>query len=199
VAIDGHVSGNGSIHHREFEMASGGLTEREFVEFLSASFGLLTQNSKPGSVHFACMDWRHAGEILAAGKRTYDALLNVCVWAKDNGGMGSFCRSQHELVFVFRNGKASHRNNVPARQVWAQSHERVAIPGGKHVVAPGRGGQSPCTARLTVKPVALVADALLDCTAPRGIDTEAGTALRSFAIATTDPNEVVQPLLIACR
>jgi hypothetical protein len=86
VAIDGHVSGNGSIHHREFEMASGEMTEREFVEFLSASFGLLARNSKPGSVHFACMDWRHAGEILAAGKHTYDSLLNVCVWTKDKGG-----------------------------------------------------------------------------------------------------------------
>jgi hypothetical protein len=69
VAIDGHVSGNGSIHHREFEMASGEMTEKEFVDFLSASFGLLVRHSKPGSVHFACMDWRHAGEILAAGNR----------------------------------------------------------------------------------------------------------------------------------
>ncbi len=89
VAIDGHVSGSGLIHHREFEMASGEMTEKEFVEFLSASFGLLVQHSKPGSVHFACMDWRHAGEILAAGNHAYDSLLNLCVWAKDKGGMGS--------------------------------------------------------------------------------------------------------------
>jgi len=68
VPIDGHVSGNGSIRHRDFEMASGELTEKEFVEFLSVSFGLLVRHSKPGSVHFACMDWRHVGEILAAGK-----------------------------------------------------------------------------------------------------------------------------------
>jgi hypothetical protein len=81
------------------------MTEKEFVEFLSASFGLLAGNSKPGSVHFACMDWRHAGEILAAGKHTYDAVLNVCVWAKDKGGMGSFYRSQHELIFVFGTAK----------------------------------------------------------------------------------------------
>ena len=81
------------------------MTEKEFIEFLSVSFGLLIRHSKPGSVHFACMDWRHAGEILTAGKHTYDALLNLCIWAKDKGGMGSFYRSQHELIFVFRNGK----------------------------------------------------------------------------------------------
>jgi hypothetical protein len=101
VAIDGHVSGNGSICHREFEMASGGVTEKEFVDFVSPSFGLLVGHRKPGSVHFARIDWRHAGEILAAG-----------VWAKDKGGMGSFYKSQNELIFVFRSGKTSHRNNV---------------------------------------------------------------------------------------
>jgi hypothetical protein len=79
VAIHGHVSGNGSIHHREFEMASGEMTEKEFVDFLSASFGLLVRHSKPGSVHFACMDWRHTGEILAAGNQAYDALLTQCL------------------------------------------------------------------------------------------------------------------------
>lgn len=112
VAIDGHVSGNGSIRHREFEMASGEMSESEFVQFLCTSLGLLGRHSKTGSVHFACMDWRHAGELLTVGKSVFGTLLNLCVWAKDKGGMGSFYRSQHELVFVFRNGKASHRNNV---------------------------------------------------------------------------------------
>jgi hypothetical protein len=96
VKIDGHVCGNGAIHHREFAMASGEMTEPEFIEFLSKAFGLLCRNSKSGSVHFICMDWRHAGELLTAAKRTYNTFLNLCVWAKDNGGMGSFYRSQHE-------------------------------------------------------------------------------------------------------
>jgi hypothetical protein len=124
VAIDGHVSGNGSIHHREFAMASGEMTEKEFVEFLSASFGFLIRHSKPGSVHFACMDWRHVGEILSAGKRAYDALLNLCIWAKDKGGMGSFYRSQHELIFVFRNGNDCRR--LPGR-VCAMTADHLVI------------------------------------------------------------------------
>lgn len=112
VRIDGHASGNGSIHHDEFLMASGEMSEAEFVAFPTTSFGLLSRYTTQESVHFICMDWRHTGDLLAAGRQVYDSLLNLCVWVKDNGGMGSFYRSQHELVFVFRNGKGRHRNNV---------------------------------------------------------------------------------------
>jgi hypothetical protein len=104
VKIDGNVCGKGSIRHREFAMASGEMTEAEFLSFLSKALGLLVRHSKTGSVHFVCMDWRHAGEILMAGKQTYDTFLNLCVWAKDNGGMGSLYRSQHELVFRIPEG-----------------------------------------------------------------------------------------------
>jgi hypothetical protein len=92
VKIDGNVCGKGAIHHREFAMASGEMSETEFIDFLGNALGLLRRNSKAGSVHFVCMDWRHVGELLVAGKRTYSALFNLCVWAKDNGGMGSFYR-----------------------------------------------------------------------------------------------------------
>jgi DNA modification methylase len=168
VAIDGHVSGNGSIHHREFEMASGEMTEKEFVEFLSASFGLLVRHSKPGSVHFACMDWRHAGEILAAGNQAYDALLNLCVWAKDKGGMGSFYRSQHEFIFVFRNGKASHRNNVQLGKFGRNRTNVWQYPGVNTLSRQGEEGNL-LALHPTVKPVSMVADALLDCTRPGGL------------------------------
>jgi DNA modification methylase len=167
VAIDGHVSGNGSIRHREFEMASGEMTEKEFVEFLSASFGLLIRHSKPGSVHFACMDWRHVGEILAAGKHAYDSLLNLCVWAKDKGGMGSFYRSQHELIFVFRNGKASHRNNVQLGRFGRNRTNIWQYPGVNTLSRQGEGNL--LALHPTVKPVALVADAVLDCTRRGGL------------------------------
>jgi hypothetical protein len=114
--INGHVLGNGSVHHREFLMAAGEMSEVEFTAFLATSLGLLGRYSASGSVHFVCMDWRHMRELLSAGKQVYDTLLNLCVWAKNNGGMGSFYRSQHELVFVFRNGKEQHRNNVQLGQ-----------------------------------------------------------------------------------
>ncbi|MBB5337846.1 site-specific DNA-methyltransferase [Tunturiibacter gelidoferens] len=168
VAIDGHVSGNGAVRHREFEMASGEMTENEFFEFLCSSFGFLVRHSKPGSVHFACMDWRHAGEILAAGKRSYDSLLNLCVWAKDKGGMGSFYRSQHELVFVFRNGKASHRNNVQLGK-FGRNRTNVWQYSGINTLSKQGEEGNLLALHPTVKPVALVADALLDCTRPGGL------------------------------
>ena len=88
------------------------MTEAEFAKFLKNSLSQLAAWSINGSVHFLCMDWQHMPELLAAGGSVYKLLLNVCVWAKDNGGMSSFYRSQHEMIFVFRNGKGAYRNNV---------------------------------------------------------------------------------------
>jgi len=136
-----------------------------FCGRLSASFGLLVRNSKPASVHFACMDWRHAGEILAAGKHAYDALLNLYVWAKDKGGMGSFYRSQHELIFVFRNGKATHRNNVQLGKFGRNRTNVWHYPGVNTLSRQGEEGNL-LALHPTVKLVSLVADALLDCTRP---------------------------------
>ena len=93
-------------------MALGEMSEAEFTRFLSTTFEQLCAFSQPGSVHYICMDWRHLREFLGAGAKTYDDLLNLCVWVKSNGGMGSLYRSQHELIGVFKNGKARHRNNV---------------------------------------------------------------------------------------
>jgi len=116
VPIDGNVSGLGVIKHREFAMASGEMSKTEFTEFLKSICTLLAQHSINGSIHYICMDWRHMGELLAAGESVYTELKNLCVWAKDNAGMGSFYRSQHELVFVFKNGKSPHRNNIQLGQ-----------------------------------------------------------------------------------
>lgn len=98
VRIDGHATGNGAIRHREFAMASGEMSEAEFVAFLTTSLRLLRDFSANNSVHYICMDFRHLGELLAAGKQNYDEFLNLVVWVKNQGGMGSFYRSQHELV-----------------------------------------------------------------------------------------------------
>jgi DNA modification methylase len=160
--IDGHVSGNGAIHHREFPMASGEMSDSQFTAFLASSFKLLARHSKPGSVHFVCMDWRNADELLTAGKQAYDAVLNVCVWVKNTGGMGSFYRSQHELVFVFRNGKEKHRNNVQLGQYGRNRTNVWEYPSISSVSKSGEEGNL-LALHPTVKPVRLVADALLDC------------------------------------
>ena len=120
VPISGHVGGLGTIQHREFAMASGEMSPAEFTAFLQTVY------SVDGSIHFQCMDWRHLQEMLAAGGAAYTDLKNLCVWVKNNGGMGSLYRSQHELVFVFKSGTAPHINNVE-RQARPISHERLEL------------------------------------------------------------------------
>jgi DNA modification methylase len=164
VDIDGHASGNGTVRHREFQMASGEMTEFEFVSFLSASLRLLVRFSAPGSLHYVCMDWRHMGELLTAGRQTYGSLLNLCVWVKDTGGMGSFYRSQHEQVFVFRNGKGQHRNNIQLGRYGRNRTNVWHYPGVNTLSKQGDEGNL-LALHPTVKPVALIADALLDCSA----------------------------------
>jgi DNA modification methylase len=164
VAIEGNVSGHGSTHHSEFEMASGEMNEAEFVAFLTTSLRQLSRHSTSGSIHFVCMDWRHAGELLAAGNQIYEAFLNICVWVKSNGGIGSFYRSRHELVFVFKNGKGGHRNNV---MLGKYGRNRTNVWEYPSVGAFSKQGEECNLLALhpTVKPVALIADALLDCSA----------------------------------
>lgn len=164
VRIDGHASGNGSIHHREFAMAGGEMTSGQFIHFLATVLHLLARHSSAGSIHFICIDWRHQLELLTAGGQAYAELKNLCVWVKSNAGMGSFYRSQHELIFVFKNGKTQHRNNVQLGQYGRNRTNVWSYPGVSNF---GRQGEEGNLLALhpTVKPVALVADALLDCSA----------------------------------
>lgn len=163
VPIGGHVSGLGAVCHREFPMASGEMTEPEFTRFLATIFQHLCAFSREGSVHFICMDWRHLRELLAAADEPYGKLLNLCVWVKTNGGMGSLYRSQHELIAVYKNGKAPHRNNVALGRHGRNRTNVWTYPG---VAGFGRQAEEGVLLSLhpTVKPVALVADAILDCT-----------------------------------
>jgi len=164
VKIDGNVCGKGAIHHREFRMASGEMSESEFSDFLCGALSLLERHSRDGSVHFLCMDWRHAAELLLAGKKAYDTLLNLCVWTKDNGGMGSLYRSQHELIFVFRKGKKLHRNNVQLGRFGRNRTNVWRFPGVNTLSKSGEEGNL-LALHPTVKPVAMIADAILDCSA----------------------------------
>jgi DNA modification methylase len=164
VKIQGHVSGLGSVHHREFVMASGEMDEAEFTEFLTGACRLLALHSTDGSLHYLCMDWRHLGELLAAGRKVYSQLANICIWVKHNAGMGSLYRSQHELVFVFKSGRSRHRNNVELGRHGRNRSNVWTYPGANVF---GRGSEEGNLLALhpTVKPVALVADAMMDCTA----------------------------------
>src|SRR5215831_12976300 len=112
VPIRGHVSGKGRVKHREFAQASGEKTQAQFTKFLEECLGLLAEHTDDGSIHFVCTDWRHIDEMLTAGKRIYAEFKNLAVWNKTNAGMGSFYRSQHELIFVWKNGRGKHINNI---------------------------------------------------------------------------------------
>jgi DNA modification methylase len=164
VPIHGHVSGRGRIRHRDFAMASGELDRQAFTSFLKASCALMARYCVDGAIIFLCMDWRHIEELQEAGRNAFSELKNVCVWVKSNGGLGSLYRNQHELVFVYKNGTAPHRNNV---QLGKNGRNRSNTWHYPNVTAFGRPTEEGCLAALhpTVKPVAMVADAILDCSA----------------------------------
>ena len=167
VPIDGHVSGKGKVHHREFAMASGEMSEPEFVAFLTQVCRLMAEASTDGALHYICMDWGHLFALMAAGRTTYDSLMNVCVWTKPNGGMGGLYRSAHEMVAVFKHGSASHRNNVQLGRFGRNRTNVWSYPGANGF---GRGEDADLTSQHpTPKPVAMIADAILDVTARRDL------------------------------
>ena len=164
VPIDGHASGLGAIRHRPFPMASGEMNEAEYTAFLAQACRNLAAFSADGSIHFVCMDWRHLDELMAAGREAYGELKNVCVWVKDNAGMGSLYRSQHEFVLVFKHGRGSHHNNVQLGQFGRNRSNVWRYPGVNSFARCGEEGNL-LALHPTVKPVAMVADAMLDCSA----------------------------------
>lgn len=183
VRIDGNVCGLGAVEHREFAMASGEMSQAEFTRFLTEVFGHLAAFSEAGSIHFQCMDWRHIAEITAAGQAAYTELKNVCVWAKNNGGMGSLYRSQHELVFVFKSGTAPHINNV---ELGKHGRNRTNVWSYAGVNSFG-AGREDLELHPTVKPVAMVADAIKDCSHRKDIvlDAFAGSGTTLVAAEQT--------------
>lgn len=164
VKIEGNVSGLGAVRHREFAMASGEMSASEFTKFLTRACKLLAEHSAQGSIHFVCMDWRHMRELLAAGGEGYAELKNVCVWAKDTPGMGSLYRSQHELVFVFKHGRDAHRNNIRLGQYGRNRTNIWRYPSASSFSKAGEEGNL-LVLHPTVKPVAMVADAIMDVSA----------------------------------
>ena len=166
VKIDGHVCGLGSVKHAEFAMASGEMSADQFIEFLRTPMRLTSSFSLDGAIHYICMDWRHMGEMLAAAAPIYGAPKNLCVWSKTNAGMGAFYRSQHEFVFVFKVGTASHINNFGLGGRGRYRSNVWVYPG---VNTFKRGRMAELEAHPTVKPLALVVDALKDCSRRSGV------------------------------
>lgn len=180
VAIDGHVSGLGAVQHRDFAMASGEMTPTEFTAFLRQVFRRLVAVSADGAIHFLCMDWRHIREITDAADGVYRELKNLCVWSKQNAGMGSFYRSQHELVFAYKAGPGPHINNFALGQ---KGRHRSNVWNYAGVNSFRAGREADLAMHPTVKPTAMVADAILDCSHPGGLVLDAFAGSGSTLLA----------------
>lgn len=166
VPIAGHAQGLGKVRHQDFVMASGEMSAPQFRRFLERALGNCSASSMAGSIHYVCMDWRHMGDLLEAGRQVFGPPKNLCVWAKTNAGMGAFYRSQHELVFVFRNGNAAHINNFGLGEK-GRHRTNVWRYAGVNVI--GGTGRKDLELHPTVKPLALVADAIRDCSNRNGL------------------------------
>ena len=160
VPIDGHVCGLGRIRHREFAMGAGEMSPEAFTAFLQVTLGHAAAFCRDGAIAFVCMDWRHMGELLAAGQTVFSEFKNLCVWNKTNGGMGSFYRSKHELVFVFKVGSGAHTNTFELGDT-GRYRTNVWDYAGVNTLRSGRAEE--LAMHPTVKPVALVSDAIRDC------------------------------------
>ncbi len=160
VAIDGHVCGLGEVRHREFAMASGEMSRSQFTAFLTQSLGNMASVMRDGAIAFVCMDWRHMGEVLEAGDAVFTELKNLIVWNKTNGGMGAFYRSKHELIFAFKAGTAQHTNSFGLGET-GRYRTNVWDYAGISSISASRSEE--LAMHPTVKPVAMIADAIKDC------------------------------------
>ena len=160
VPIDGNVTGLGRIRHREFAMGAGEMSADAFEAFLATSLSAMSGVCRDGAIAYVCMDWRHVGELTAAGRAAFTELKNICVWNKTNGGMGTFYRSKHELVFVFKVGSAAHVNSFG---LGAGGRYRTNVWDYPGVSSAGSDRAEALEMHPTVKPTALVVDALKDC------------------------------------
>jgi len=161
VPIDGHVCGSGSVKHREFAEGVGEMSSDAFTRFLTNTLNPAAARLSDGGLAFICMDWRHIAELMSAGSKVFDEFKNLCVWAKTNGGMGSLYRSRHELVFVFKKGAAAHINNV---ELGKHGRYRTNVWDYAGINTFRKDRDAELAMHPTVKPTALVADAILDVT-----------------------------------
>src|SRR3954454_902090 len=166
VKIEGNVGGLGRLRHPDFAMASGEMSGEQFTKFLSTAFSQMAAHSADGALSFVFMDWRHLREILDAGQSSFPELKNLVVWNKDNGGMGSLYRSKPELIFVFKGGTGPHINNVELGRHGRNRSNVWDYPG---ISSTRRGRLEELAMHPTVKPVALIAEAIKDASHPKGL------------------------------
>jgi DNA modification methylase len=158
--IQDNAAGSGKIKYREFAHASGELSSKGFIDFLTRVFLYLVSFTTDGSIHYHCMDWRHVMEISLAGNAAYTELKNICVWNKSNGGQGSFYRNKYENIYVFKSGTAKHTNNFGLGE---NGRYRTNVWDYPSLSALGPNRLEQLAMHPTLKPVAMIMDAIRDC------------------------------------
>lgn len=193
VRVDGHVSGLGKVKHREFAMASGEMSKLEFTSFLHAVFAEIAEASQDGALIYSCIDGPHLHEMLNAGYGVFDELKSVITWAKANAGMGSLYRSQTELITLWKKGKAPHINNI---ELGKHGRYRTTLWSYAGVNGFRKGRMAELASHPTVKPCAMVMDAIKDCSKPKGIilDSFSGSGTTLIAAAKTKRRGYVMEL-----
>jgi DNA modification methylase len=178
----GHVTGGVGV--REFATAHGEMNQPEFTGFLQSAFRCMAEFTAPGAILAVCQDWRHLREILDAGYAVFDRLVNLAVWAKSSPGMGSLYRSQHELVLIWHRDKAPAVNNVEVGKRGRSRSNLWSYPGAAGF---GRDRDADLAPHSIPKPVAMVADAIKDCSDLNGIvlDPFGGSGTTMIAAAKT--------------
>lgn len=191
VPIRGHVSGSG--RHSEFAMASGEMSEDEFARFVSDALELQSRYAHDRSLSYQFIDWRSVELMIREGRRHYDALINLCVWVKSAAGMGSFLRSRHELICVFRKGKATHRNNVELGK-----HGRYRTNVWEYPGCTGFSAEREDNLAMhpTVKNIEMIADAIMDSTAHGDIVVDAFLGSGTTALAAQRAGRVCRGIEI---
>jgi DNA modification methylase len=166
VRINGHVSGNGKVRHREFAMACSEMDRTQFVQFLGSSLSASALHLVEGGLAYVFMDHAHIGELLEAGEDVFTERKAICVWDKGAGGMGSLYRNAFEFIAVFKKGTAKHINNV---SLGKHGRNRTTVWRYPGIAQQGKGRAKALSLHPTVKPVALLADAILDSSPRNGI------------------------------
>ena len=187
--------------HGDFAMGSGEMSSQEFSSFLRQIFEHLRVRTSSGSIHYICMDWRHATELLEAGSQVYEELKNTCIWVKNTGGMGTFYRSQHELVFVYKNGKGKHQNHFKLGQHGRYRSNVWNYPSVMHLKDKDgdKSGKDALKLHPTIKPVAMIEDVLKDCSRRKEIVLDAFLGSGSTLIAAEKTKRICYGVELAPR
>lgn len=163
--ISGYLPSQGKTKHREFVMGSEGRSDEELQAFLTPVMAQIAQHATGGALVYVFMDWRGIETLLRVGRQTFSELKNIICWAKTNAGMGTLYRSQHELIALFKNGQGRHRNNVQLGRMGRYRTNLWSYAGMTSAGARSTEEGDLLALHPTVKPVSMIADAILDCTA----------------------------------